>query len=83
MDAQKPSSPSIKQMRARMTSGHSRWLEAMSDGHAIKTQSASEARGLMTCRATLIGWGAIDENGITDIGRALLYAIAGTRQSTI
>jgi hypothetical protein len=34
------------------------------------------ASWLMTCRATLIGWGAIEGESLTDTGRDLLAAIA-------
>jgi hypothetical protein len=68
-------SPSIKQMRARMNSGHRKVLIASRDGKPLKAMRLGDAKGLATCRATLRAWGAIDaEHGdaITAIGRALL-----------
>lgn len=64
--------PSIPQMRARMNSGHRAWLEALRDGRRLQTESASAARGLMTCRATLIGWGAVENDSITPLGLELI-----------
>lgn len=72
MSAQHTPGPTIRQMRARMNSGHRAWLEALRDGRKVATTRAGDARGLMTCRATLIGWGAITDDGLTTIGQALL-----------
>lgn len=64
--------PTIRQMRARMNSGHRQVLEAIRDGRKLTAGRMSDARGLMTCRDTLIKWGAIDGGNITAVGRALL-----------
>ena len=64
--------PSIRQMRARMMAGHRQLLEAARDGRKITTISHGAARGYQTCRATLIGWGCIEGDELTDTGRALL-----------
>jgi hypothetical protein len=64
--------PSIRQMRARMNSGHLQVLEALRDGRKLTAGRMSDARGLMTCRDTLVKWGAIDGEALTDIGRELL-----------
>jgi len=64
--------PSIKQMRARMNSGHRAVLLAARDGKPLKAMTVGDARGLVTCRATLRGWGALDGDNITAVGRALL-----------
>ena len=64
--------PSIAQMRARMNSAHRQLLEAARDGRRVTTQSQSAARGYMTARATLVGWGCIDGDQITATGEALL-----------
>lgn len=68
--------PSIAQMRARANSGHRQVLEAIRDGRKLASIRIGDARGLMTCRATLIGWGAIEGESLTDTGRDLLAAIA-------
>ena len=77
--------PTVKQMRARMMAGHRQILEAVRDGRQITTISHGAARGFMTCRATLIGWGCIDGQQITETGRALLSeyyrANPGTRST--
>jgi hypothetical protein len=62
----------IAQMRARMNSGHRRVLESLRDGTPLVVARISDARGFATCRATLVGWGAIQDGKITEIGRALL-----------
>ena len=65
--------PTIAQMRARINSGHRKVLEAARDGRPLVAMRAGDARGLSTCRSTLIGWGAIGpDNTITDIGHSLL-----------
>ena len=64
--------PTIRQMRARMNSGHRQVLEAIRDGRKLVATRISDANGLMTCRATLIGWGAIDNEKLTEIGQLLL-----------
>lgn len=64
--------PTIRQMRARMNSGHRQVLEAIRDGRKLAATRMSDANGLMTCRATLIGWGAIDNDRLTEIGQLLL-----------
>ena len=64
--------PTIRQMRARMNSGHRQVLEAVRDGRKPTAGRMSDARGLMTCRETLVKWGAIDGDTITAIGRELL-----------
>lgn len=72
--------PSIAQMRARMNSGHRQVLEAARDGKPLVAMRMGDARGLSTCRATLVGWGAIDaDNAITDRGRALLAKATGQK----
>lgn len=73
MSTQHTSGPTIKQMRARMNNGHRMWLEALRDGREPVAGRIGDARGLMTCRATLIGWGAINESGITALGLDLLW----------
>lgn len=55
-----------------MNNGHRRVLQAAADGVRITAQRVGDARGFMTCRATLQGWGAMDGDQITEIGRALL-----------
>jgi hypothetical protein len=69
--------PSISQMAARANSGHVAWLKAYNEGRTPKAQRAGDARGLMTCRDTLLKWGAIDGDQITDVGRALLRELTG------
>lgn len=64
--------PTIRQMRARMNSGHRQVLEAVRDGRKLVAARISDANGLMTCRATLIGWGAIEDDRLTNVGRELL-----------
>lgn len=64
--------PTIRQMRARMNNGHRQVLEAIRDGRKLAAARMSEANGLMTCRATLIGWGAIENERLTEIGLLLL-----------
>lgn len=64
--------PTIRQMRARMNGGHRQVLEAIRDGRKLTATRISDANGLMTCRATLIGWGAIENEQLTEIGRLLL-----------
>ena len=76
MNTKHTSGPSLAQMRCRSTSGHRIVLESARDGVPLRTTRASEARGLMQCRATLIGWGCLEDNALTDAGRALLSAIA-------
>jgi len=66
--------PSMKQMRARMNSGHRQLLEAVRDGRKLIAGRISDARGLMTCRSTLVMWGAIEGDDLTEIGRQLLAA---------
>jgi hypothetical protein len=66
------SAPTINQMRCRMTGVHRKLLEAARDGRKIVAQRPGDAAGYMTCRATLLRWGAIEGDSITDIGRALL-----------
>lgn len=79
MSAQHTPGPSIAQMRARMNSGHRQVLEAAHDGRPLVAMRIGDARGLSTCRATLVGWGAIDaDNAITDTGRALLAKATGS-----
>jgi hypothetical protein len=57
-----------------MNSGHRAWLEALRDGvkPGHPNMPASEWRGLVTCRQTLLGWGAIEGDRLTDVGRQLL-----------
>lgn len=64
--------PTLKQMRARMNSGHRQVLEAVRDGRKLSAGRMSDARGLMTCRSTLVMWGAIEGEGLTEVGRQLL-----------
>lgn len=64
--------PSIRQMRARMNSGHRQVLEAVRDGRKLVSVRISDANGLMTCRETLIGWGAIEGDRLTEVGQQLL-----------
>ncbi|WP_374595477.1 hypothetical protein [Aquabacterium sp.] len=66
--------PSIAQMRSRMNSAHRQLLEAARDGGRVTTPSYSAARGYMTARATLVGWGCIDGDRLTETGEALLRA---------
>jgi hypothetical protein len=67
--------PSIAQMRVRFAGGHRKVLEALRDGRQVTVQRAGDASGLMTCRATLIGWGCIEDGAITERGRQLLEAV--------
>jgi len=67
--------PTIRQMRARMNSGHRQVLEAVRDGRKLVTARSSEANGLMICRATLIGWGAIEDDCLTEVGQQLLKSL--------
>lgn len=77
--AQHTPGPTVAQMRARMNSGHRRVLEAARDGKPLVAMRMGDARGLSTCRATLVGWGAIDaDNALTDTGRALLAKATGS-----
>ena len=71
---------SIAQMRARSNSGHRQVLEAARDGRKLTSSRIADARGLMTCRATLIGWGAIEGESLTDVGRSLLAALAKAQE---
>lgn len=64
--------PTVRQMRARMSGGHRQILEALRDGRGVTTRDAAAARGLQTCRATLIGWGCVENGALTDTGHALL-----------
>ncbi|WP_139222978.1 hypothetical protein [Paracidovorax wautersii] len=66
--------PTLKQMRARMNSGHRQVLEAVRDGRKLSAGRMSDARGLMTCRSTLVMWGAIEGEGegLTEVGHQLL-----------
>ena len=81
MSAQHALGPSIVQMRARMNSGHRQVLEAARDGRKLTSSRIGDARGLMTCRATLIGWGAIDGESLTDTGRSLLADLAEAQEA--
>ncbi|MGQ2994246.1 hypothetical protein [Variovorax sp.] len=80
MSGQHTPGPTIAQMRARMNSGHRQVLEAARDGRKLTAIRIGDARGLITCRATLIGWGAIDGERLTGTGRDLLAAIAPTAE---
>ncbi len=64
--------PSLKQMKARMLSGHRYVLAALRDGKKVTANSDGEWRGYRKVIVTLRSWGAIDDNGITEIGRQLL-----------
>jgi hypothetical protein len=64
--------PTTAQMRARMNSGHRKVLEAARDGVKLVAARLSDARGYATCRATLIGWGALESGAITALGLELL-----------
>lgn len=64
--------PSIAQMRSRLNSAHRQLLEAARDGRKVTTQSYASSRGYMTARATLLRWGCIEDDQLTDTGRALL-----------
>lgn len=64
--------PTIRQMRARMNSGHRQVLEALRDGRKPTAGRMSDARGLITCRDTLVKWSAIEGDSLTAIGRELL-----------
>jgi hypothetical protein len=66
------STPTIKQMKARMLSGHRQVLEAVRDGKKLDARSDGEWRGFRKVIVTLKAWGAIDDNGITEIGQQLL-----------
>jgi hypothetical protein len=63
---------SVKQMKARMLPGHRQLLEAIRDGQKFSTPTDCEVRGYMKLRRTLSMWGAIDRDGLTDVGRELL-----------
>jgi len=79
VSAQHTSGPTVAQMRARMNCGHRQVLESARDGRPLVATRIGDARGLSTCRATLIGWGAIDaSNGITSIGHSLLAKATGS-----
>ena len=64
----------IKQMKARMLPFHRQVLESVRDGGDAVSEHApdSELRGYMRVRRTLIEWGAIDQNGLTSIGKELI-----------
>jgi hypothetical protein len=64
--------PTVRQMRARMSGGHRQILEALVAGRGVTTRDAASARGLQTCRATLIGWGCVADGAITATGHELL-----------
>jgi hypothetical protein len=70
--------PTIKQMKARMLSGHSQALAAISNGvnPFHPNLRASEIKGLRTAIGTLQKWGAVVQNQghyeLTETGRALL-----------
>lgn len=81
MSAQHALGPSIAQMRACMNSGHRQVLEAARDGRKLTSSRIGDARGLMTCRATLIGCGAIDGESLTDTGRSLLADLAEAQEA--
>lgn len=78
--------PTVAQMRARMLDGHREILAALVEGRPAQASRAVNARGLSTCRRTLLTWGAIricekphprhagltiSDIELTDIGRIL------------
>lgn len=64
--------PSIRQMRARMTGIHRRVLEAAAKGQALEPSRLADEASIALHRSTLVRWGAIDGNALTDIGHLLL-----------
>lgn len=64
--------PTIKQMKVRMNSGHRLALESVRDGKKLDIYSDGEWRGYRKVFTTLRAWRAIDDTGLTDIGRQLL-----------
>jgi len=67
--------PSEAQMFNRMNAGHAKVLRRRADGQrdTLPSDSAGDARGLLTARRTLLAWGAVDmAGGVTELGRRLL-----------
>lgn len=62
--------PTINQMRARMTNSHRDGLRNIAKFGKANPPGRRECGA--TAYNTLVNWGAIDESGLTEIGKALL-----------
>jgi hypothetical protein len=74
MSASMDKQPTVKQMKNRMHAGHRECLTAIRDGKQIGHPgiTAGEIRGYRVILDTLRRWGAVNDAGLTDIGRQLL-----------
>jgi hypothetical protein len=75
--ANRPATPSIRQMVQRSNSGHRSALDAVAEGRpALRPGAyASEYRGMRIVFSTLRRWGCIDGDQLTERGRQLRDAL--------
>lgn len=70
--------PSLAQMKVRSNSGHRNALAALAAGRPVlgPTASPGQYRGAKIVLATLVRWGCVDADGITETGRQLLEVLS-------